>query len=278
MKTKLTVLILAFTTLSTCKNKEILPDEYHNVERKPSDYRTIEMQLSFTDEPSEFTVELIDSLVIIEGDIIVGTYGDIEQVGFAGIVGEGKHWSKGIMPYEIQPGHSKRSQIVNAIYYINSTTNLNIIPRSNEVDYVYFSKAAGCSSWVGKQGGRQNINIGNCSYGSIIHEILHASGFYHEQSRTDRENYISIEFKNVKEKSKHNFKRYLDRGYTGYDISDYDYNSIMHYRDKAFSKNGKNTINLKIPPANSSTIIGQRIGMSQSDIESLNIMYTKNKN
>lgn len=273
MKTKLVILIYILLALLSCDNKEILPNEYHNIDQKPSEFKTIEMQMSFTDEPIEMTVELVDSLAIIEGDIIVGTEESFKQVGFAGIVGEGKLWFNATIPYKIQRAHPKKSQIEKAINYLNSNTNLNIIPKSNETDYVYFAKSKGCSSWVGRQGGKQKINIGKCSYGSIIHEILHASGFYHEQSRTDREKYISIDFRNIKKKSRHNFKRYVDRGYTGNDIGDYDYNSIMHYRNKAFSKNRKNTINLITPPATSSTIIGQRNGLSQSDIESLNIIY-----
>lgn len=276
MKPKLTVLILFLIAVMSCDKKEILPSEYHNIDQKSSKFKKIEMQMSFTDEPIEFTVELVDSIAIIEGDIIVGTEEEFSQVGFAGIVGEGKLWDKATIPYKIQRGHPKKTEIQKAIDYLNLNTNLNIIPKSNENDFVYFAKSKGCSSWVGRQGGKQKINIGKCSYGSIIHEILHASGFYHEQSRTDREKYISIEFNNIKKRSRHNFKRYVDRGYAGNDIGNYDYNSIMHYRDKAFSKNGKNTILLKIPPANSSITIGQRNEMSESDIKSLNSIYPKN--
>lgn len=40
----------------------------------------------------------------------------------------------------------------------------------------------------------QNLSIGQgCDYKAIIeHEILHALGFYHEQSRTDRDDYVNI--------------------------------------------------------------------------------------
>ncbi|WPR77712.1 M12 family metallopeptidase [Algoriphagus sp. NG3] len=273
MKTNLVILAYLLLSISSCNDKEILPDEYHNVNQKSSSFKAFKIQMSFTHDPIELTVELVDSLAIIEGDIIVGTEEDFEQAGLAGIIGVGKLWEKATIPYEIQEGHSKKIEINKAIDYINLNTNLNIVPRSNEIDYVYFAKSEGCSSWVGKQGYKQNINIGKCSYGSIIHEILHASGFYHEQSRTDRDKYISIEFSNIKEKSRHNFKRYVDRGYSGNDIDEYDYNSIMHYRDKAFSINGKKTISLKVPPATSATIVGQRNGMSKTDIKTINMVY-----
>lgn len=49
----------------------------------------------------------------------------------------------------------------------------------------------------------------------------------------------------------------------------YDYSSIMHYGSKDFSKNGLDTIT----PKQSGVIIGQRDGMSNSDIWKINNMY-----
>ena len=53
---------------------------------------------------------------------------------------------------------------------------------------------------VGKVGGKQRLSLGNgCVYsGTIIHEFLHAVGFYHEQSRPDRDQYVRINLQNVR--------------------------------------------------------------------------------
>ena len=52
---------------------------------------------------------------------------------------------------------------------------------------------------IGRQGGKQQISLGRgCGYkGVAIHEMMHALGFYHEQSRLDRDNYSTINWNNI---------------------------------------------------------------------------------
>lgn len=57
-----------------------------------------------------------------------------------------------------------------------------------------------CFSYVGKViANGQNVSIGsNCDALAIVeHEILHALGFYHEQSRYDRDTYVTIQLGNI---------------------------------------------------------------------------------
>ena len=74
----------------------------------------------------------------------------------------------------------------------------NVNPARPATDYVAirFGFEAGCWSYVGKIGGRQVLNLGDTggciTKGIIQHEMLHAFGVWHEQSRPDRLVQISL--------------------------------------------------------------------------------------
>ncbi|KAB7501143.1 Zinc metalloproteinase nas-4, partial [Armadillidium nasatum] len=130
-----------------------------------------------------------------------------------------------------------------------------------------------CYSYIGKQGGRQVINLPTwCtkSFGSVLHEMYHALGFFHEQSRSDRDDFVDINWDNIEEGMETNFNLY------GPDITndfstDYDYGSLMHYSPYAFSTNGEKTIETK--DKRYSEDIGQREELSDNDIQKLLKMY-----
>ncbi|NWH70486.1 MEP1A protein, partial [Piaya cayana] len=146
-------------------------------------------------------------------------------------------------------------------------------PYEGESTYIYFMKGNGCWSMVGDLKTGQNISIGTgCDYRAIVeHEILHALGFYHEQSRMDRDDYVTIWWDEILEGGEHNFVKY-DDGYITDLNTPYDYESVMHYGPFSFNKNSSiPTITTKIPEFND--IIGQRLDFSAIDLERLNRMY-----
>ena len=185
-------------------------------------------------------------------------------------------WPGGILYYEMPANHPRRDDILQAINTLNNETNLTIKPKSANVeDYIFIKSDKGCWAGVGKYGGRQELNIGqHCSIGSIIHEFIHAAGFMHEQARPDRDQYVQILFDNIKEGKEHNFET-VDIVTSA---SSYDFGSIMHYSETAFSvkrdlnNNFLPTIRPKqpLPPG---VIMGQRDGLSQKDVIGINARY-----
>lgn len=100
-----------------------------------------------------------------------------------------------------------------------------------------------------------------------MHELFHTLGFQHQHSSPDRDVYVEIIKDNIKDGEYYNFKKFNESDVTDFGVG-YDYESIMHYRDTAFSKNGNKTI---IPKKD--VEIGQRRKLSDKDIEKLKLMY-----
>lgn len=147
--------------------------------------------------------------------------------------------------------------------------------------HVEFIKGQGCYSYIGDASGflasqgKQPISIGNgCAFkGTVIHEMLHCMGFFHEQSRPDRDDYVAIYLENlISQNLKNNFDKQsaaiVDSQGIGYDI-----NSVMHYGPDYFAKQGTYTILKKVPGGDPVYFKANREDFSPSDIKQLNLMY-----
>ncbi|XP_061097359.1 meprin A subunit beta-like [Conger conger] len=145
--------------------------------------------------------------------------------------------------------------------------------RDTERNYISIEKDSGCYSYVGNiRSGRQILSIGQyCDHVFIVeHEFLHALGFFHEQSRFDRDEYVTIVWENIEKGFENNFEKILKNESTTQG-SLYDYNSIMHYAQFAFSNGNGTTIITKQPKFQN--LIGQRFSLSRYDAEELNNLY-----
>ena len=114
---------------------------------------------------------------------------------------------------------------------------------------------------------QQGISLGDsCSkFSTYLHEIGHAIGFWHEQSRPDRDEYIRVLTDNMLPGSSSNFD--IQRQINSMGIG-YDYNSIMHYSSTAFG-NGRTTIVARDP----SIPVGGAVELSELDIMQANLLY-----
>jgi len=143
---------------------------------------------------------------------------------------------------------------------------------SSDTSYISMIKGGGCWSYIGRTGSAQQLSIGSgCQYkGIVIHEFMHALGFYHEQSRLDRDDYIIIDLTKIRTGTERNFQKYSTGDATTHNQF-YDKQSIMHYDNTAFSTDGSNTIT---SISNPSEKLGQREGLSAIDIKQLNLHYS----
>ena len=174
--------------------------------------------------------------------------------------------------------------IAGAILEVEQNTCLQFRQQTVQTSYVEFTSTSEdvCySSYVGKNPNKkQYIMLGpRCySYQIVLHEIGHAIGLWHEQSRPDRDDYIQVAFTNVD--YPYNYYQFLKRSYNEAQSEGivYDYASIMHYPLNAFSYDTQNINTIRI--INDEEYVRQgrpHIGynghLSDKDIQQIRLLY-----
>ncbi|TKR76399.1 hypothetical protein L596_017540 [Steinernema carpocapsae] len=206
---------------------------------------------------------------------IRGPVADRVRVKRNGVSRVGKMWPGGRIPYAISPHYNshERALLARAVKQYHDKTCIRFVPRqSGEGDYLFIGKVDGCFSEVGRTNGVQVLSLDNgcMEYATIIHEMMHVVGFYHEHERWDRDNYIDIIWQNIDRAALDQFGK-VDLSKTSYYGQPYDYKSILHYDSLAFSKNGFPTM-LPKKPGLASTI-GNAKDFSDVDLAKINRMY-----
>uniref|UniRef100_A0A8C5KBX7 Meprin A subunit n=1 Tax=Jaculus jaculus TaxID=51337 RepID=A0A8C5KBX7_JACJA len=203
--------------------------------------------------------------------------GDIQLDGAQyrnSIIGENYRWPNTI-PYVLEDSLDLNAKgvILSAFERYRLKTCIDFKPWGGEDNYISVFKGSGCWSSVGNRHvGRQELSIGaNCDrIATVQHEFLHALGFWHEQSRSDRNDYVSIVWDRILEGRQHNFNIYDDKVSDSLNVP-YDYTSVMHYSKTAFQNGTEPTIVTKI--SDFEDVIGQRMDFSDSDLLKLNRLY-----
>ncbi|CAJ1048597.1 high choriolytic enzyme 1-like isoform X4 [Xyrichtys novacula] len=175
------------------------------------------------------------------------------------------------VPYRIGSEFSRRERntIVQGLRSFALSTCIRFTPLNRQQDFVDIRSLSGCFSFVGRRGRNQTVSLSRqgCVFHQIIqHELLHALGFDHEQTRSDRDQHVRILLQNVIRGMEFNFRIIQTNNLN----TPYDYNSVMHYSRFAFTRNNQPTI---IPIPDTNVAIGRATEMSPTDILRVNRLY-----
>ncbi|KAK0044104.1 zinc metalloproteinase nas-13 [Biomphalaria pfeifferi] len=185
-------------------------------------------------------------------------------------------WPNKIIPYKVLPIFTLEDEqvIKKSIEEWETYTCVRFRKASSEdVNFLVIGSGDGCYSYIGMNGGAQFLSLapGCVLKPIVVHELGHAVGFFHEQSRPDRDDYITIVTENVESNKLSNFEKIPLSSLDTFRVP-YDYTSVMHYGSTYFSKNGLTTIRTKNPSFQD--VIGNSKGLSFMDIKLANLMYT----
>merc|ERR1712198_4785 len=235
--------------------------------------------LSLTREVGQNALEENEGENYFEGDII-------PDMNRNAIPQSSRLWKHGIIPYVISDGYffdefpkliRDSMKDLEEKTKVGSKQCIKFVPSNGKGDHIYIVDGKGCSSHVGCQHtGRQIVHLAagftfNCmSQGIIQHELMHALGFFHEQSRSDRDDYVTINGGNIKKGFAFNFRKESSSNNQG---QPYDYESLMYYGSTFFGIKGANGPKETITPKKKGVKLGQRDGPSQIDINEIRLLY-----
>eukprot|EP00105_Crassostrea_gigas_P035382 XP_019919530.1 PREDICTED: neurogenic locus notch homolog protein 1 [Crassostrea gigas] len=148
---------------------------------------------------------------------------------------ENVKWPNRIIPYTISSSTYANTNGINSVWStavnrFNEAGCVKWVPHTSETHFIeVVGNSARCASYVGYlRRSAQTLWLyeNGCVYvDTALHEMLHAAGTMHEQSRIqDRENIISFNWAPVSSGSELNYE-----GYPLYNAREYDLSSVLQY-------------------------------------------------
>ncbi|MFM9995167.1 MAG: M12 family metallopeptidase [Phycisphaerales bacterium] len=234
--------------------------------------------------------DLTPGYVLVEGDIQVRLDRYLAVLsGAEATFGPAVYWGLGIVPYAFAANVSAANQqaMLNTMAMIEQRAGVDFREHGGDPNWIVIQDSAFNNSPVGVQGGWQIINIADWGNPIIMaHELYHSLGFRHEQSRPDRDTFVTINTGNICGAAvcppgtgagqccacvnalgqciscDFNFAIRSDASTFG----PYDFDSFMHYGRADFSCNGMDTITVNTPwNTQWQNAIGQRDHFSYLD-------------
>ncbi|MBI1761692.1 MAG: hypothetical protein HYR56_09685 [Acidobacteria bacterium] len=201
---------------------------------------------------------------------------------------ERNFWPGGIVYYEFDANVTQANRAIARTAMRAWSNAASVVFREGRrpglfSSYIHIQDSDANNSAVGMQPFGQVINIFNWDIPfKIVHELGHALGLVHEQSRADRDAYVTINTGNIADGKGDQFE--LRGGSSKY--GPYDFDSVMQYDQCAFAKScncDKNGVNCKNPTitvkapftAQWQDKIGQRDHLSYLDGLTMSFLYPR---
>ncbi len=192
-------------------------------------------------------------------------------------------WPDGVVPFTFAAGvtGSQKDAMRAAMDEWNySGADLTFVPIEGpdaaSLSSVTIQNSSGNNSSIGLlPPGLNVINVFNWDYEFIMaHELCHTLGFWHEQSRPDRDTFVTIQCGNVSQTDcsggpcDSNFEK--ESGWLALNTG-YDFDSVMHYDQCAFSTSSscpQSGVTIQTTPAYAfwQSLMGQRDHLSLLDV------------
>lgn len=195
-----------------------------------------------------------------------------ESLSALGLGGGVRKWTNSTVVYRIQGlSPTVRSELERSFNEWSSKTNVRFKERTNEPNYVTISSSGSNSNsgvaTLGMNGSRGFIRLGTRATAIvIIHEIGHTLGYIHEQNRSDRDDFVRINFDNIQDDAVNQFFKSNSATLV---TRQFDVGSTMMYGSFTFSKNGRPTIT----DLNGNVLAQQQARISSLDVQGTNSIY-----
>ena len=271
MTRKIFIITLCATIISCNTDRENYAN--HLIEQDQANYSSNTAYITTEMNGQQVIFEKIDGQLIFQGDIVI----DEKQLRDSQTRGAGIYpwspgkWTDNKIYYVIDSSIPNTTSIKAAIKDWQQNSNLIFFPRSNQANYIKFVRSLVNNSNVGMKGGEQIINLHNyANKGTVIHEIGHALGLWHEHTRADRDHYIIINWSNIKKEKWHNFNKYS----TGMDYGPFDFNSIMIYDSHVADTNFVYNVNIPVMTKLNGDSFKVQNTISDGDRYAIQTLYT----
>ncbi len=223
----------------------------------------------------------IGGYAVLEGDVLIGALDEVTGLRGTTLSLASGRWPGGVVYYEVDPGLPVPQRAYDAMAAWEADAPVRFVDRASvsgdvPTDYVRFVDGSGCSSYIGRLGGPQELVLStSCTTGSAIHELGHVLGLFHEQNRPDRNEHLEVIWSCIDPARAYNYDRLLADVAP---LGPYDDQSIMHYDADAYLVAG--AVDEQGQPCvatmrllDGTWIPAQRAALSAGDLAAVTTMY-----